>query len=136
MDREKLTHRAWRRNAPGRSTTNYRRHLRRGWQGASKRPLGDLMEFEVSGVNLTTLEPGAQSALKHRHHVQDEFVYVVSASLCLCTTRGRRDDCRNVRGLSPWRHRPSSPQPVERARKLHRDRARLPGIRPTIPMTI
>lgn len=32
------------------------------------------------GVNLTTLTPGAVSALLHRHTKQDEFIYVVSGA--------------------------------------------------------
>ena len=39
-------------------------------------------------MNLTTLQPGSQSALKHRHLVQDEFVYVVSGELVLVTEFG------------------------------------------------
>ena len=46
-------------------------------QGRTKRPLGDLFGLQNFGVNLTTLDPGASSSLKHRHSEQDEFVYVV-----------------------------------------------------------
>jgi len=51
--------------------------------GRTKRPLGDLFELANFGVNLTTLAPGAASALQHRHSKQDEFVYVVSGELTL-----------------------------------------------------
>ena len=45
--------------------------------GREKRPLGDLFGLTNFGVNLTRLAPGAQSALKHAHARQDEFVYVL-----------------------------------------------------------
>ncbi len=34
-------------------------------------------------VNLVTLPPGAQSSLRHRHTVQEEFVYVLDGELFL-----------------------------------------------------
>lgn len=51
--------------------------------GRHKRPLGDLFGLRNFGVNLTTLEPGAVSALQHRHSRQDEFIYVVDGDLIL-----------------------------------------------------
>ncbi len=45
--------------------------------GRDKRALGDLFGLENFGVNLTRLAPGAMSALKHAHALQDEFVYVL-----------------------------------------------------------
>lgn len=56
--------------------------------GREKRPLGDLFGLTNFGVNLTTLDPGAVSALHHRHSSQDEFVYVVSGTLTLVTDDG------------------------------------------------
>lgn len=51
--------------------------------GRSKRKLGELFGLTNFGVNLTTLEPGAASALFHAHSVQDEFVYVLEGRLTL-----------------------------------------------------
>lgn len=48
--------------------------------GRSKRRLGDLFGLKNFGVNLTTLEPGAVSALFHTHAVQDEFVFVLEGN--------------------------------------------------------
>lgn len=45
--------------------------------GRAKRPLGDLFGLKNFGVNLTTLVPGGESALLHRHSKQDEFIYVI-----------------------------------------------------------
>ncbi len=56
--------------------------------GRTKRPLGDLFGLKNFGVNLTTLAPGAESALLHRHKTQDEFVYIISGRPTLITDRG------------------------------------------------
>src|SRR3954452_3281655 len=42
-----------------------------------KRPLGDVFGLKNFGVNLTTIHPGGESALLHRHSRQDEFVYIL-----------------------------------------------------------
>ena len=52
-------------------------------QGREKRTLGDRFGLQAFGVNLTRLAPGAQSALKHQHSAQDEFIYVVSGEVML-----------------------------------------------------
>jgi len=46
-------------------------------QGRERRVLGDVAGLTQFGVNLTTLKPGAASALRHWHEVEDEFVFVV-----------------------------------------------------------
>jgi uncharacterized cupin superfamily protein len=53
--------------------------------GRLKRALGDVFGLKNFGVNLTRLDPGAMSALMHRHAVQDEFVYVIEGELTLVT---------------------------------------------------
>jgi uncharacterized cupin superfamily protein len=53
-----------------------------------KRPLGDLFGLKNFGVNLTTLFPGGESALLHRHSKQDEFIYVVRGEPTLVTDAG------------------------------------------------
>ncbi|HLI21276.1 MAG TPA: cupin domain-containing protein [Stellaceae bacterium] len=53
-----------------------------------KRPLGDLFGLKNFGVNLTTLLPGGESALLHRHSKQDEFVYILEGNPTLVTDRG------------------------------------------------
>ncbi len=55
-----------------------------------KRPLGDLFGLANFGVNLTRLTPGGQSALRHAHIKQDEFVYVLEGRPTLVTNAGRR----------------------------------------------
>lgn len=56
--------------------------------GREKRPLGDLFGLTNFGVNLTRLRPGAQSALRHAHAKQDEFVYVLAGNPVLIDDRG------------------------------------------------
>lgn len=53
-----------------------------------KRPLGDLFGLRNFGVNLTTLHPGGESALLHRHSKQDEFVYILTGEPTLVTDTG------------------------------------------------
>ena len=50
-----------------------------------KRPLGDAFGLKNFGVNLTTLAPGGESALLHRHSKQDEFVYILEGEPTLVT---------------------------------------------------
>ena len=56
--------------------------------GREKKPLGDLFSLSNFGVNLTRLAPGALSALRHAHSMQDEFVYVLQGSPVLITDDG------------------------------------------------
>jgi uncharacterized cupin superfamily protein len=56
--------------------------------GRIKRPLGDLFGLTVFGVNLTTLKPGAMSALRHAHTKQDEFIYILEGHPVLVTDEG------------------------------------------------
>jgi uncharacterized cupin superfamily protein len=57
--------------------------------GRSKRQLGEVFQLSNFGVNLTTLAPGAQSALRHAHTRQDEFVYVLAGTPTLYTDQGK-----------------------------------------------
>lgn len=59
-------------------------------RGRSRRVLGDVCGLTQFGVNLTTLQPGAQSALRHWHTLEDEFVYVVAGELVLVTDSGEQ----------------------------------------------
>ena len=49
----------------------------------TKRRLGDAFGLTNFGVNITELAPGAMSALKHAHAVQDEFVYVLQGTVTM-----------------------------------------------------
>ena len=54
-----------------------------------KRPLGDLFGLVNFGVNLTRLAPGGESALRHAHAKQDEFVYILEGRPTLVTDAGK-----------------------------------------------
>lgn len=56
--------------------------------GREKRVLGDVFGLRNFGVNITRLEPGARSALRHAHATQDEFVYVLEGRPTLHTDAG------------------------------------------------
>jgi uncharacterized cupin superfamily protein len=65
--------------------SNYPDPFRQRVAARAKRKLGEALGLKNFGVNLTTLGPGAQSALRHWHARQDEFVYVLSGELVLIT---------------------------------------------------
>lgn len=50
-----------------------------------KRRLGEACGLTKFGVNLVTLGPGGQSALRHWHTLEDEFVYVLEGEVVLIT---------------------------------------------------
>ena len=56
--------------------------------GRDKRQLGEAFGLANFGVNLTTLAPGAMSALRHAHSRQDEFVYILEGEATLVTDAG------------------------------------------------
>src|SRR6185295_5944584 len=55
-----------------------------------KRRLGDACGLTRFGVNLVTLAPGAESALRHWHTLEDEFVYVLEGEVVLVTNAGEQ----------------------------------------------
>ncbi|HHI80791.1 MAG TPA: cupin domain-containing protein [Planctomycetes bacterium] len=57
-------------------------------EGREKRKLGDFFGLKNFGVNLTRLAPGASSALRHAHSVQDEWIYVLEGNPTLVTDEG------------------------------------------------
>jgi len=60
-------------------------------EGREKRQLGDYFNLKNFGVNLTRLTPGAQSALRHSHEKQDEFVYILEGTPTLVTDAGEAE---------------------------------------------
>jgi uncharacterized cupin superfamily protein len=75
--------------APPRAVaSSYPPDLARKLAGREKRALGDQFGLKNFGVNLTRLPPGAASALRHAHRVQDEFVYILEGHPTLLTDAG------------------------------------------------
>ena len=69
-------------------STGYPEPFRAAVAGRARQRLGNAVGLTNFGVNLTTLVPGAQSALRHWHSQQDEFIYVISGELILVTDTG------------------------------------------------
>ena len=55
-----------------------------------KRPLGDSLGLTRIGINQTTLPPGKESAMRHWHTREDEFVYVLEGEVVLRTQAGEQ----------------------------------------------
>lgn len=60
-------------------------------EGRIKRVLGDPFGLRNFGVNLTSLAPGAFSALRHSHSKQDEFIYILQGRPTLITEHGETE---------------------------------------------
>ena len=70
--------------------TNYPAGYSARVAGRSKRRLGDALGLRHFGVNLTTIKPGAGSALRHWHSREDEFIYILTGELVLITDAGEQ----------------------------------------------
>lgn len=82
---------------PERRGSGYPEPFRSRMGDRAKRRLGDACGLTRFGVNLVTLGPGGQSALRHYHTREDEFVYVLEGEVVLVTDTGeqtlRAGDC-------------------------------------------
>jgi uncharacterized cupin superfamily protein len=56
----------------------------------AKRVLGDALGLTRFGVNLVALGPGGQSALRHWHSLEDEFVWILEGEVVLVTNAGEQ----------------------------------------------
>jgi uncharacterized cupin superfamily protein len=75
-------------NLPGRRGTGYPAEFAAGFERRLKRPLTETLGLTQFGINLTTLEPGAISSLRHWHAKEDECVYVLQGEVVLVTDEG------------------------------------------------
>jgi uncharacterized cupin superfamily protein len=71
--------------------TGYPEPLNRVVMGRERKRLGNAVGLDQFGVNLTTLKPGAASALRHWHEKEDELIYVLQGEIVLV-----EDDCELV----------------------------------------
>jgi uncharacterized cupin superfamily protein len=77
-------------NVPDQRSSSYPEPFRSRMGERSKRRLGDACGLTKFGVNLVTLAPGAQSALRHWHTLEDEFVWVLEGEVTLVTNVGEQ----------------------------------------------
>lgn len=75
---------------PEQSTTGYPEPYKSRVAGRHRRRLGDAAGLKNFGVNLTRLDPGAESSMRHWHAKQDEFIYVLEGEVTLVTNAGRQ----------------------------------------------
>jgi uncharacterized cupin superfamily protein len=77
-------------DVPAVTGSSYPEQFKAAVAGRAKRRLGDALGLTIFGVNLTTIGPGAQSALRHWHSAQDEFIYMLEGELVLVTDEGEQ----------------------------------------------
>src|SRR5271167_976007 len=75
-------------NSPVDSRTHYPEPFNQAVVGRSRKRLGNAIGLDQFGVNLTTLKPGAASALRHWHEKEDELVYIVEGEVVLIEDGG------------------------------------------------
>src|SRR5918998_4528060 len=73
---------------PVHTGTTYPEEFRHVVVGRERQRLGDAGGLTQFGVNLTRLRPGAASALRHWHEIEDELVYVLEGELVLVEDSG------------------------------------------------
>jgi len=75
---------------PEQSSTGYPEPYKSRVAGRHRRRLGEHAGLKNFGVNLTRLDPGAESSMRHWHMKQDEFIYILEGELTLVTDAGRQ----------------------------------------------
>src|SRR5580700_8438857 len=70
------------------SRTHYPEPFNRVVAGRSRKRLGVAAGLDQFGGNLTTLKPGAASALRHWHEQEDELVFVLEGEVVLIEDGG------------------------------------------------
>ena len=70
------------------AATGYPEPFRAAVAGRLRQRLGNVVGLDQFGVNLTRLQPGAQSSQRHWHHAEDEFVFILEGTLVLCEDAG------------------------------------------------
>jgi len=73
---------------PVKSGTFYPAQFQAECKGRHKKALGDAIGLTQFGVNITRIEPGQTSALRHWHEQEDEFIYMLEGELVLAENDG------------------------------------------------
>lgn len=95
-------------SVPVDARTNYPPPLDRAVVGRRRKRLGNAAMLDQFGGNLTTLKPGAASALRHWHEKEDEFGYILEGEVVLIEDGGetvlRAGDAAGFEANSPSGH--------------------------------
>jgi uncharacterized cupin superfamily protein len=75
---------------PANNSSGYPEPYRSRVLPREKRRLGNALGLTKIGVNLTTLPPGKESAMRHWHTHEDEFVYILEGEVVLLTDAGEQ----------------------------------------------
>ena len=75
-------------NVEGQTGTSYPAPYDMATEGRTVQRLSEASGLTQFGANLVTLDPGAQSALRHHHVMQDEFAMVTVGELTLIDDNG------------------------------------------------
>jgi uncharacterized cupin superfamily protein len=70
------------------SSTGYPPPFNKAVEGRARRRLARAAGLTQFGVNISTLQPGAASSLRHWHEHEDELVYVLEGEVVLCEDGG------------------------------------------------
>jgi len=73
---------------PVKSGTYYPAEFQAECKGRHRQALGDVVGLTQFGVNITRIEPGQASALRHWHEQEDEFIYILEGELVLAENDG------------------------------------------------
>jgi len=77
-------------HVPEQSATSYPEPFKSRVAGRHRRRLGDAAGLKNFGVNLTRLNPGSESSMRHWHTKQDEFIFVLEGEVTLVSEAGRQ----------------------------------------------
>jgi uncharacterized cupin superfamily protein len=95
-------------NVPVDTRTGYPPPFDRVTIGRERKRLGNAVGLDQFGVNLTTLKPGAASALRHWHECEDELIYVLEGEVVLIEDNGevvlKPGDAAGFKANSPVGH--------------------------------
>ncbi|MFA6264811.1 MAG: cupin domain-containing protein [Pseudolabrys sp.] len=76
--------------------------------GRHKTPLGNAAGLTQFGVNMTRLEPGAATSVRHWHEREDEFVFILMGECVLIENQGetimKAGDCAGFKAGVPNGH--------------------------------
>jgi uncharacterized cupin superfamily protein len=77
-------------DVPTQTRTDYPEPYRSRVAGRHRKRLGDAAGLKNFGVNMVTLDPRAESSMRHWHATQDEFIFVLEGEVTLVTNAGRQ----------------------------------------------